>query len=136
MLRIPRGTASRVVLAIFAATAAIAAVLVVVQDRVVLILPDQVIEKYLLRRTPIGTSEGDVRRWLAAREVAPREVMLPMPASAPWDRRHNRPRGVAFIRVSLGYYRLFFRRDIVVFYVFDGSGSLVDIQVRKDVDSL
>jgi hypothetical protein len=44
--------------------------------------------------------------------------------------------GESFIRVSLKGYRLIFKIGVNVFFGFDEEGNLIDIWIRKDVDSL
>jgi hypothetical protein len=105
-------------------------------DRVVLVFPPSVIERYLARATPLGTDESDVMSWLRKQGLSPNLARVHVPPSPPSDYPLTRVGGEAFIHESIGHYRLIFRTDVEVFYVFDATGKLADLRVRKSVDSI
>jgi hypothetical protein len=92
------------------------------------------IESYLLRQTPLGASEMDVTRWLdtRGRQTVPIKANIPPNSDYPLTRTG----GAAAIHLTVAEYRLIFWAAVEAFYVFDQSGHLVDVRVRRTIDSL
>ncbi len=104
-----------------------------VHDRLVLLANVPRIERHLRRHTPIGTSEGEVVKWLRNQHLEAEVHYVPFPAG---DYPLSRRAGSAFIHQTIGYYYLPWRVDVEVFYSFNESRQLIDLAVRKTVDAL
>ena len=111
-------------------------VTILLADRIVYLLSPKTIERHLLRKTPLGSSEADVLRFLRQQGVSADVATGHIPPSPPSDYPLTKIGGEAFIHESIAHYRLVFRTDVEVFYIFDASGKLVDLRVRKTVDAL
>jgi hypothetical protein len=92
------------------------------------------IEAYLRTQTPLGSSQLRVTQWLSSHGV-PSEIH----EAVVEPNSHYPPTkigGASFINESIARYRIVFRTDIEAFYIFDSSGNLVDLHVRRTVDAL
>ena len=125
---------ARIAIAITGMVALLA--LVALRERVVFLMSAPTIERYLIAMTPLGSSETEVLAWLHRRGVSAQPWHGHIEPSPPNDYPLTQIGGEGFIHESIGHYRIVFRTDIEVFYIFDGAGKLVDLRVRKSVDSL
>ena len=125
---------SRIVIAI----AGILALLMVAAlgERLVFLTSARTIERYLVARTPLGSTESEVLKWLHRRGVSAQPWHGHIVPSPPNDYPLTKIGGEGFIHESIGHYRMVFRTEIEVFYIFDRAGKLVDLRVRKSIDSL
>ena len=93
------------------------------------------IEEYLLQRTPIGSSEDRVIKYLNENG---------MNYAKPWrgdvdpeiGYPPNKVRGSSFIRALVAEHRMIFVTSVEAFYVFDSRKKLVEIAIRRTTDSI
>lgn len=104
-------------------------------ERLVFLMSAPTIERYLVGKTPLGSTETEVLTSLRRRGVSAQPWHGHIQPSPPNDYPLTKVGGKGFIHESIGHYRLVFRTDVEAFYIFDGSGKLVDLRVRKSVDA-
>ena len=96
---------------------------------------ENIIKDYLLKNTPIGSSEQKVISYLEAND---------MDYNSPWRGEveagtGHPPNGIpgsSFISAVAGEYGLIFVTSVETFYIFDLNRSLVEIAIRKTTDAL
>ena len=90
----------------------------------------------MLHRTALGSSRDEVVSWLLnARRVRAYICECPVAPSSERDYPISAIGGSSFIAESVAHYYLPFRTDVEAFYMFDASGHLVDLRIRKTTDS-
>ena len=92
------------------------------------------IESFLRTQTPLGSSQSDVLDWLR-RNGTPASIavgVIPPGSSYP----PTQIGGASFTHQAVAHYRILFATDVEAFYIFDATGSLVDLRVRTTVDAL
>ena len=88
------------------------------------------------RDTPLGTPSNDVRAfleqrgWLDHNYAGTTGFYRQEPGEPP------RVIGVSSLHARLGYYYLSLRTDVTAYWGFDDNGRLVDVWVRKTVNTL
>jgi hypothetical protein len=96
--------------------------------------PDFVASR-LLVATPIGSPQQSVLQHLRERRLVPngpyQSKIEPGYSYPPTD-----VHGEYWLRVLLGEYGLLFTTSVEAFYVFDASGQLVGVSIRKTTDAL
>jgi hypothetical protein len=91
------------------------------------------IRESLLREKPIGTSISEIEKWLSAEKKLPAKK-----GNTGYYTDRGQVIGKRAIYVLLGEYRSYglLATSVEAFWGFDESGALVDVWVRKSVDSL
>lgn len=107
--------------------------LLILADRAILLVWPTLIERYVTIKTPFRTHEHEVLDWLRTQGAAATVHHVPFEAG---EYPLSRTGGQAFIHDNIGYYYLPFRTDVEIFYSFDSAHRVIDISVRKSVDSL
>jgi hypothetical protein len=93
---------------------------------------EQDIEQWIVRRVPLGTDASFVRQFIAGRGwKIESEWQQQQPQAG-----YGTHKGTHVIHAYLGAYRVVFRTDLDAFFGFDKRGRLVDVHVRKMVDSI
>ena len=93
------------------------------------------IEAYLRQRTPLGSSLPEVRAFLNSRAHRPGEYFS-ADIKAGSEYPLSSVSGSGFIHACVGEYRVFLYCSVEAFYIFGPKHTLVDIRVRKTIDSL
>jgi len=123
----------RLLLAAASVVAAIAIGIALFPSSVLFWGPPLLIERYLKKQTPIGSSQDHVVLWLQERgDSAKINVAAIAPHSAYPPTRVG---GASFIQTTVASYRIVLRADVEAFYVFDASSRLADIGVRRSIDA-
>jgi hypothetical protein len=98
---------------------------------------DRLVERSLLHTAALGSSRDEVVSWLLnARHVRAHICECPVAPNQRGDYPLSAIGGSSFIAESVAHYYLPFRTDVEAFYMFDASGNLVDLRVRKTTDSI
>jgi len=114
--------------------AAVAATIFVTWPRSVLYVgPAWLVEKYLLRQTPLGESEQQVTRWRATRGIDAHVAQADVKAGG--DFPPTTVGGTAFIQAPVADYWLPLRTTVEAFYIFNSAGTLADLRVRRTIDA-
>ena len=89
------------------------------------------VERWIIRRVPIGSDAATVRQFIRDRGwKLDGEWQQPVPQPSFGTRR-----GTRVVYAKLGGYWFVFRTDFDAFFGFDERGRLVDVHVRKMVDA-
>jgi hypothetical protein len=121
-----------------AAIGAVAAIIVAKTALTPASWPESTLKAWLRRRTPYGTPEAQVRRFLQDR--AWRSIWMPGQDSLNRALGHPFSGGSHTLEAVVGDYRsprslFIFVTSTEVFYGFGDDNKLVDIQVRKTTDA-
>jgi hypothetical protein len=94
-----------------------------------------VIEAYLRRLTPIGSTLPEVQTFLSRHAKRP-GTFVPADVQPGESYPVSSVPGSGFIHAHLGDYRVLFVSSVEAFFIFGSKQELVDIRVRKTVDAL
>jgi hypothetical protein len=125
---------STVALAVSAVAIVVLAFVWIAPKHLVYWRSEQAIGEYLAGQTPHGSRESEVVRWLQSEGLAPLLDRRQVPANSSYP--PSTKGAASFIAIVLDRYWTDFQTSVEAFYFFDGSGTLVEISVRKSTDSL
>lgn len=101
---------------------------------------EESIREYVLRAIPIGTDIDAAAQIIEAKGwtigYISREHGCKVDSHGDIDNSGVEDIGSQSIRAHLGTYYVGFRRDISAFLAFDEEGKLLDVGIRRDIDSL
>jgi len=115
-------------------TLAVIALSFLVPDHLVYLRNATPIERFLVSRTPLGSTQSEVLAWLKSEGVtASIHHTMVEPGSYYPEARIG---GQSYLHAPLDRYALPLHTSVVAFYFFDANNTLAEINVVKTTDAL